>query len=192
MSAAFKKRCIEACGDDEVHKALITAELKTFSDLAFACGTPQSPPDETAFNNFALKILGGPSTMGKLAQLKTSFRSLYLSICFAEEHRDGRCQRWYPQASYLREAGPGPRPTSEVDRDDIDWGVGTQLCSSGQVLIDERHWKFGVDTSVTMHEEGAGDPANFEGEEPNPQGGEHDFEDGSTQRPFRGRARHRA
>lgn len=33
--------------DDDVFRALETAELKAFSDLAFACGTPQAPPDET-------------------------------------------------------------------------------------------------------------------------------------------------
>ncbi|CAL1164077.1 unnamed protein product [Cladocopium goreaui] len=50
--AAFKKRVIEI-GDEVLFQTLDNSGLKTFSGLAFACGTPQSQPDDAAFGAFA-------------------------------------------------------------------------------------------------------------------------------------------
>lgn len=57
--AAFKKRVIEI-GDEMLFQTLDNSGLKTFSGLAFACGTPQSQPDDTAFGTFAAGVLGLP------------------------------------------------------------------------------------------------------------------------------------
>lgn len=57
--AAFKKRVIEI-GDDALFQILNHAGLRTFSGLAFACGTPQSQPDDTTFGTFAAGVFGTP------------------------------------------------------------------------------------------------------------------------------------
>ena len=58
--AAFQQRAVQISGNDELYDRLKGADLKTFSDLAFACGTPQSLPDEDGFNPFALGVYEGP------------------------------------------------------------------------------------------------------------------------------------
>ena len=74
--AAFKKRVIEI-GDETLFQTLDNSGLKTFSGLAFACGTPQSQPDDTAFGTFAAGVFGAPPTLGQLSQL----RRLHFEAC---------------------------------------------------------------------------------------------------------------
>ena len=74
--AAFKKRVVEI-GDDALFQTLDTAGLTTFSSLAFACGTPQSQPDDATFGAFAAGVFGAPPTLGQLSQL----RRLHFEAC---------------------------------------------------------------------------------------------------------------
>ncbi|CAL1149732.1 unnamed protein product [Cladocopium goreaui] len=74
--AAFKKRVIEI-GDEVLFQTLDNSGLKTFSGLAFACGTPQSQPDDAAFGAFAAGVFGVPPTLGQLSQL----RRLHFEAC---------------------------------------------------------------------------------------------------------------
>ena len=74
--AASKKRVIEI-GDEVLFQTLDNSGLKTFSGLAFACGTPQSQPDDAAFGAFAAGVFGVPPTLGQLSQL----RRLHFEAC---------------------------------------------------------------------------------------------------------------
>ena len=44
--ASFAARCSEVCGDSNLHAKLIAADIKTYSNLAFSCGTPRVQPNE--------------------------------------------------------------------------------------------------------------------------------------------------
>ena len=68
--ASFKARCSLVCGDLAIHGKLLAQQVKTFSDLAFACGTPQAPPSEEDFNQFCDKILGSGASVGDAAKLR--------------------------------------------------------------------------------------------------------------------------
>ena len=68
--ASFEARCSLVCGSLVIHGKLLSQHVKTFSDLAFACGTPQAPPSEEDFNQFCDKILGPGSSVGDAAKLR--------------------------------------------------------------------------------------------------------------------------
>ena len=68
--ASFKARCSLVCGDLSTHGKLLAQQVKTFSDLAFACGTPQAPPSEEDFNQFCDKIMGPGASVGDAAKLR--------------------------------------------------------------------------------------------------------------------------
>ena len=55
-----------------VLKALLDGQgLKTFSQLAFAAGTPQAPVSDEAFKQFANDLNGGSDmTIGNLAKVR--------------------------------------------------------------------------------------------------------------------------
>ncbi|CAE7248436.1 unnamed protein product [Symbiodinium sp. CCMP2456] len=67
--ASFKTRCVDMCGNDTLYQKLAGKDIRTFSDLAFACGTPQSPPSQDDFRNFADEILGVGASLGDTAKL---------------------------------------------------------------------------------------------------------------------------
>lgn len=55
--AAFRKRLEEVVTDQANRNAITAGGITTFSSLAFAVGTPQSPPSDDAFRAFADTIL---------------------------------------------------------------------------------------------------------------------------------------
>ncbi|CAE7394128.1 unnamed protein product, partial [Symbiodinium sp. CCMP2456] len=67
--ASFKTRCVDMCGNDTLYQRLAGKDIRTFSDLAFACGTPQSPPSQDDFRNFSDEILGVGASLGDTAKL---------------------------------------------------------------------------------------------------------------------------
>ena len=67
---AFKNRCLEVCGDDEIFKKLEAQNVLSFSELAFACGTPSAQPSEDEFRAFAEKIGGAGISMGDASKLR--------------------------------------------------------------------------------------------------------------------------
>ena len=88
--AAFKKRVIEI-GDETLFQTLDNSGLKTFSGLAFACGTPQSQPDDTAFGTFAAGVFGAPPhTRPVVSTSQTALRSLHNRFCNLKEQRGRR------------------------------------------------------------------------------------------------------
>eukprot|EP00435_Cladocopium_sp_Y103_P069652 s1948_g33.t1 len=57
--AAFASHCNAIDKSMELHMLCVSAELTTFMRLAFAIGTPQTPPSEDAFRTFATELNGG-------------------------------------------------------------------------------------------------------------------------------------
>ena len=70
--AAFEQRLREVLPTVAVRRAIINAGIRTFSGLAFASGTPQNPPSDDVFRNFADGILPGGYDMATYS----SFRRL--------------------------------------------------------------------------------------------------------------------
>ena len=67
-TAAFEKRCDELRpGLKDVFSASF---VTTFSELAFAVGTPQSPVTDTVMQRFADNLFGGPCTIGDCSVIK--------------------------------------------------------------------------------------------------------------------------
>ena len=68
--ASFAARCSEVCGDSNLHAKLIAADIKTYSNLAFSCGTPRVQPNEAEFKAFADEICGGEASIGMVSKLR--------------------------------------------------------------------------------------------------------------------------
>ena len=69
--AAFVRRCMEVRGDGSLTAGLSTQGVKTFRSLAFALGTPQTPPTEEAFKDLASKVFAtGDPTVGELSCIR--------------------------------------------------------------------------------------------------------------------------
>ena len=67
-TAAFEKRCDELrAGLKDIFSASF---VTTFSELAFAVGTPQSPVTDAVMQRFADNLFGGPCTIGDCAVIK--------------------------------------------------------------------------------------------------------------------------
>ena len=71
--AAFEQRLREVLPTVAVRRAIINEGIRTFSGLAFASGTPQNPPSDDLFRNFADGILPGGYDMATYS----SFRRLH-------------------------------------------------------------------------------------------------------------------
>ena len=69
--AAFEQHCKRVSPDGALHTLLSGQRITCLSALAFASGTPQSPPTEEQFREFANGINGGiDMTFGELAALR--------------------------------------------------------------------------------------------------------------------------
>ena len=55
--AAFEQRLREVMPSIPARQAVLNGGVKTFSGLAFSCGTPQNPPSDEAFRGFSDTIL---------------------------------------------------------------------------------------------------------------------------------------
>ena len=68
--AAFASRCFEVCGDADLQTRLAGADIKTYSGLAFSCGTPRVQPSEAEFKTFADEVCGGEASIGQVSKLR--------------------------------------------------------------------------------------------------------------------------
>jgi hypothetical protein len=57
--AAFEQHCNRLVADGSLAALLINNGIKSLSALAFASGTPQSPPTEEQFKDLSTQINGG-------------------------------------------------------------------------------------------------------------------------------------
>ena len=71
--AAFEQRLGEVIQDAAVRVAIQNQGLRSFSALAFSCGTPQSPPSDEVFRAFADNVLPAGYNMATFS----SFRRLH-------------------------------------------------------------------------------------------------------------------
>ena len=79
--AAFEQHCKRLSPDGRLYNQLTVQNISNLSSLAFAVGTPQSPPSEEQFKEFATGINNGTEmTFGELALLRR--------LC-------NRYQQWY-------------------------------------------------------------------------------------------------
>lgn len=67
--AAFQARCNEIDDSGQTFTLLNRQGLNTFSSLAFAIGTPNQPPTDAAFDQFAQRLYTLPS-MGQVGKLR--------------------------------------------------------------------------------------------------------------------------
>ena len=66
--AAFEQHCKRLSTDGRLYNQLTEQSISNLSSLAFAVGTPQSPPSEEQFKEFATGINSGTEmTFGELA-----------------------------------------------------------------------------------------------------------------------------
>ena len=57
--AAFTQHCTKLTADGTLHVMLASQGIKSLSALAFSIGTPQSPPSDEQFRDFATSLNGG-------------------------------------------------------------------------------------------------------------------------------------
>lgn len=70
-SAAFSQRCSELSTPTLNLGELLKAQnIQTFSELAYACGTPNRPPSDAEFQALSDTVLGAGSTMGRIGLLR--------------------------------------------------------------------------------------------------------------------------
>ena len=70
-SAAFEQHCNRVNPNGQMHGLLVDKGISNLSSLAFAAGTPQSPPTEDQFKEFATGINDGTEmTFGQLSILR--------------------------------------------------------------------------------------------------------------------------
>ena len=68
--AAFTQHCSSVGAPASVANALKGANIKTFAGLAFACGTPQNPPSDESFKDFATSLFGAEPSIGEISILR--------------------------------------------------------------------------------------------------------------------------
>ena len=88
--AAFKTHCDRVDSSGGLWQILRANELKTFSALGFAIGTPQRPPSEDEFREFSIRLNAGTAmSMGESARL----RRVHFEACTMYQPR-GRLRGW--------------------------------------------------------------------------------------------------
>ena len=69
--ATFRQRCAELSTAATLLFDLLAAQnISSFSELAFACGTPNRAPNDDEFRTFADSVLGGGATAGQNSLLR--------------------------------------------------------------------------------------------------------------------------
>ena len=69
--AAFEAHCDKIDGSGALKRLFGAKGLKTMSQLAFVCGTPQSPPSETEFTTFCTELNNGVAlSMSQFAEVR--------------------------------------------------------------------------------------------------------------------------
>jgi len=68
--ASFEKRCNDIDDSGSMWDGLKGQDVRCFSALAFAIGTPQSAPSDTQYEELATKVFGGSPTLGQVSGLR--------------------------------------------------------------------------------------------------------------------------
>ena len=70
--AVFTEHCASVGAPASVVRALKGSSITTFAGLAFACGTPQNPPSDETFREFANTLFASEPSIGEMASLRRS------------------------------------------------------------------------------------------------------------------------
>ena len=93
-NAAFAQRCTELDRTGNFGNALTAQNINTFSAMAFALGTPQTPPTDQQFDTLAQTVFGGGFTLGQASLLRRlHFESTTLMIASVKQRVDGEVFR---------------------------------------------------------------------------------------------------
>ena len=69
--AAFEKRCLELKSDGSLLAGMAGQGLKSYRSFAFALGTPQTAPNDAAYEGLAAKVYAtGAPSLGDLATVR--------------------------------------------------------------------------------------------------------------------------
>ena len=89
-NAAFLQRCAELDATGNFGTVLAAQNITSFSGMAFAMGTPQSPPTDAQFTNLAGVVFGAGFTLGQASMLRRlHFESTTLMIASVKQKVDG-------------------------------------------------------------------------------------------------------
>ena len=89
-NAAFVQRCNEIDPTRNFSTALAAQNIGTFSAMAFALGTPQTPPTDQQFDTLAGVVFGAGFTLGQTSMLRrVHFESTTLMIASVKQRVDG-------------------------------------------------------------------------------------------------------
>ena len=89
-NAAFTQRCSELDRSGNFGNALAAQNINSFSAMAFALGTPQTPPTDQQFDTLAQAVFGGGFTLGQTSMLRRlHFESTTLMIASVKQRVDG-------------------------------------------------------------------------------------------------------
>ena len=69
-AAAFAQRCNELTPDGSLLRDVAAQQIVTFRALAFAIGTPQSPPADVAFDRLSQAVFGAAVSIGQSSMLR--------------------------------------------------------------------------------------------------------------------------
>ena len=85
--AAFQQRCGELSTTAiSLFDLLAAQNISSFSELAFACGTPNRPPSDEEFKALADSVLGGGASAGQTGLLRRlHFEAATLGFVTAED-----------------------------------------------------------------------------------------------------------
>ena len=89
-NAAFTQRCSELDRSGNFGNSLAAQNINRFSAMAFALGTPQTPPTDQQFDTLAQAVFGGGFTLGQTSMLRRlHFESTTLMIASVKQRVDG-------------------------------------------------------------------------------------------------------
>ena len=89
-NAAFTQRCTEIDLTGNFGTLLQGQNIRTLSSMAFALGTPQTPPTDAQFNTLALAVFGAGYTLGQTAMIRRlHFEATTLMIASVKQRVDG-------------------------------------------------------------------------------------------------------
>ena len=69
-NAAFRQRCNEIDQSGAFEDALAQQNISSFSGMAFALGTPQTPPTDQQFTTLAQAVFGANVTLGQTSMIR--------------------------------------------------------------------------------------------------------------------------
>ena len=96
-AAAFEQRLTEVIIDAAARAAILAGGIRSFSSLAFASGTPQSPPSDEAFRAFADGILPAGYNMATYSALRRlHFESATLVVAQLKQKVTGEGRQKLP------------------------------------------------------------------------------------------------